>query len=276
MAFKLDRDIVFFDIEATGLNVIRDRIVQIALIKYKKDGSEPIELTHMVNPSMPISEEAMAVHGITPEMVRNKPTFQQIAGEIFEFIGNSDLSGYNSDRYDIPLLLEEFSRSGYTLDLNIRKTLDVQKVFYKMEPRTLTAAYRLYCGKQIENAHDALADVRATVEVLQGMIQRYDGVDYVDGDGYTHPAPISNDLNKITEFTGDAQIIDVTHKLKYDAKGEIIFNFGKYQGQKVLDVLLKDKQYYNWILNKDFSVQVKQTIKRIVDEHYKQKKQNNS
>jgi DNA polymerase-3 subunit epsilon len=273
MAFKLERDIVFFDIEATGLSVIKDRIVQIALIKYKKDGSDPIELSMMINPAMPISEEAMAVHGITPEMVRNKPTFQQVAAQIFEFIGNADLSGYNSDRYDIPMLLEEFARSGYDLDMNIRKTLDVQKIFYKMEPRTLSAAYKLYCKKQIENAHDALADVRATVEVLQGMIKRYEGVDYTDGDGFTHSAPISNDLNKISEFTGDAQIIDVTRKLKYDAKGDIVFNFGKYQNQKVLDVLLKDKQYYNWILNKDFSVQVKQTIKRIVDDHYKQKKQ---
>jgi len=275
MTFKLERDIVFFDIEATGLNVIKDRIVQIALIKYPKNGSDAVEMTHLVNPAMPISEEAMAVHGITPDMVRNKPTFQQLAPEIFEFIGNADLAGYNSDRYDIPMLLEEFARSGINLDMNIRKTLDVQKIFYKMEPRTLTAAYRLYCQKEIENAHDALADVRATVDVLKGMIKRYDGVDYVDGDGFTHPAPISSDLAKVSEFTGDARTIDVTQKLKYDNKGNIVFNFGKYQGQSVLDVVLKDKQYYNWILNKDFSVQVKQTIKKIVDDYYKQQKQGN-
>ena len=174
------------------------------------------------------------------------------------------------------MLLEEFARAGFNLNMNIRKTLDVQKIFYKMEPRTLSAAYKLYCGKQIENAHDALADVRATVEVLKGMISRYEGVDYVDGDGFTHVSPISSNLSKVSDFTGDSSIIDVTHKLKYNAKKEIVFNFGKYQGQAVLDVLLKDKQYYNWILNKDFSVQVKQTIKKILDDHYKQQKEINT
>lgn len=276
MNFNLDRDIVFFDIEATGLSVIRDRIVQIALIKYPTGGGDPIELTHLVNPSMVISPEAMAVHKITPEMVKNKPTFIQLAQEIHEFIGDADLGGYNSDRYDIPMLMEEFARAGINFDISHRRLIDVQKIFYKMEPRTLTAAYKLYCNQTLEGAHDALADVRATVDVLKGMIDRYDGVDHVDGDGYTTPAPIKNNMQSIYDFTRDSKTVDVTQKLKYGAEGRIVFNFGKYMGQDAQKVLIKDPQYYNWIMNKEFSVQVKQTIKKLVDDHFKQQGENNT
>jgi len=146
MEFNLDRDIVFFDIESTGLSVVKDRILQIAFIKYM-----------LINPSMPIAEEAMAVHGITPDMLRNKPVFSQVAQQLFEFIGNADLGGYNSNRFDVPMLIEEFHRVGIEFDMSKRRTVDVQRVFYKMEPRTLAAAYKFYCGKRIENAHDALA-----------------------------------------------------------------------------------------------------------------------
>jgi len=187
MQLNLDRDVVFFDIEATGLNVIRDRIVQIALIKYFKSGKPAEELMLMINPSMPISEEAIAVHGITPDMLKNKPVFAQVADQLWDFIGDADLGGYNSDRYDIPMLMEEFSRVGKELNTSHRRTVDVQKIFYKMEPRTLVAAYKYYCGKPLADAHDALADVRATVDVLGGMIEKYKDVDYVDGDGYTQP-----------------------------------------------------------------------------------------
>jgi DNA polymerase-3 subunit epsilon len=273
MEFNLERDIVFFDIEATGLHVLRDRIVQIALIKYLKNGRKPQQLTMMINPGVPISEEAIGVHGITPDMVRSKPTFAQVADTIYDFIGKADLAGYNSDRYDIPMLMEEFSRVGKELDLNVRRTVDVQKIFYKMEPRTLSAAYKLYCGKQIENAHDALADVLATVEVLKGMITRYDGVDYVDGDGYTHEAPIRNDIASISKFTSVSRMVDATQRLKYDHKGNIVFNFGKYTGKLVGEVLSKDKQYYNWILEKEFSAQVKQIVKKLVIDYEKAKKQ---
>jgi len=230
----------------------------------------------MVNPSMIISAEAMAVHKITPEMVKNKPTFIQLAQEIYDFIGDSDLSGYNSDRYDIPMLMEEFARAGINFDVSKRRLIDVQKIFYRMEPRTLMAAYKLYCGKHLEGAHDALADVRATVDVLKGMIQRYDGVDHVDGDGYTTPAPIKNDMQSIFDFTGETKTVDVTQKLKYDANGIIVFNFGKYMGQNAQQVLVKDTQYYNWIMNKEFSVQVKQTIKKLVDDYYKEQRQKNT
>ena len=263
--FKLEKDIIFFDIEATGLNVIKDRIVQLAMVKYTPDNPEPIEWTSLINPgAVLISEEAFAVHGISSAMVANKPTFEQRAAEIFAFIGDADLAGYNSDRYDIPMLMEELGRQGFMLDLSKRRTIDVQKIFYKMEPRTLSAAYKLYCNKHIENAHDALADVRATVEVLKGQIKKYEGVDHIDGDGYTTPSPIKNDMTALSEFTHDKRMIDATMRFKRSPKGEIVFNFGKYSGQNAAQVLKNDKQYYNWILDKDFSIQVKQIVKALV------------
>lgn len=266
--FNLEKDIVFFDIEATGLNVVKDRIIQIALIKYTKENPEPEEICLLVNPGpVLISEESYNIHGISAADVANKPTFDQIADKLWNFIGDADLAGYNSDRFDIPMLMEEFARCGKELDLDRRRTIDVQKIFYKMEPRTLRAAYRLYCGKNIENAHDALADVQATVEVLKGQLKKYENVDFIDGDGYAHPAPIKNDMQSLSEFTNDARTVDVTNRLKYNQNGEIVFNFGKYVGKNVAEVLARDKQYYNWILEKDFSAQVKHIIKKIMKDH---------
>lgn len=268
--FDLKKDIVFFDIEATGLNVVKDRIIQIALIKFSpgQEDSESLEL--LINPGpVLISEEAFKVHGISPAMVANKPTFENVAQQIWDFVGNADLAGYNSDRFDIPMLMEEFARVGMELNLDTRQTVDVQKIFYKMEPRTLSAAYKLYCDKNIDNAHDAMADVSATVEVLQGQIRRYKGVDYMDGDGFSHPAPIDNSVDSLAKFTNDARTVDVTQRLKYNHKGEIIFNFGKYIGKNAAEILSRDKQYYNWILNKDFSAQVKQIVKKIVADYEK-------
>lgn len=271
MDFNLDRDIVFLDLEATGLNVVRDRIVQIAMIKYPKKGGEPEELSMLINPGIPISPEAMAVHGITPKDVANKPTFAQVAEQLYNFIGNADLAGYNSNRYDLPMLIEEFARVGIDLDLSGRRTLDMQRLFYKMEPRTLRAAYRFYTGNRMENAHDALADVRATVEVFKGQIQKYDGVDFEDDDGNVTPAPIRNDMQAIHEFTNDHTFLDATQRMKYNSEGVPVFNFGKYIGQPVAEVLSRDKQYYNWILNKEFSTQVKQIVKKLVKEHEQDK-----
>ena len=185
LTFNLEKDLVFFDIESTGLNVLKDRILQIALIKYSKNTSEPKELFMLINPGVPIGDDAFAVHGISNEMVRNKPTFAQVGKDIFDFIGNADLAGYNSDRFDVPMLMEEFHRIGIELDISKRKLIDIQKIFYKMEPRTLKAAYRLYCGGDLNDAHDALADAKATVEVFKGQIKKYENIDYIDGDGFT-------------------------------------------------------------------------------------------
>lgn len=264
--FNLKRDIVFFDIESTGLNIMKDRIVQIAFIKYFADDRDPEELELLLNPGVPISAEALAVHGITADKVKNKPIFKEKAKEIQDFIGDADLAGYNSDRFDVPMLVEEFDRCGIDLEVEKRKSIDVQKIFYKMEPRTLQAALKHYCGKTLEGAHDALADVRATVDVLKGQIEMYKDVDHEDGDGFITKTPIQNDMDAIYEFTSDERVVDFTNRLKRNPKGEIIFNFGKYMNQRVKEVIKKDRNYYHWIIQKDFSSQVKKIVKGMMDE----------
>jgi DNA polymerase III subunit epsilon len=264
--FNLTRDLVFFDVETTGLNVLRDRILQIALIKYPKNGGEPKELSMLINPSIPIALDAMAIHGITPKDLANKPTFGQVAQQIYDFIGNADLGGYNAARFDIPMLMEEFARVGLEFDVTKRRIIDAQRIFYKMEPRTLKAALRFYCQKELEDAHDALADVRATVDVFKGQLAYYEGKDLYEEEGKVIETPIKNDMQSLHDFTNDLNTVDVTNRLKYDHKGDIVFNFGKYQGQLVSEVLQKDKQYYHWIQEKEFSAQVKQIVKRIMKE----------
>lgn len=266
MTLNLDRDIVFFDVETTGLNVIRDRIVQLAMIKLRKDGQPPEEFSTLINPGIPISEEAMAVHGITPKDLANKPTFRQLAQKIWDFIGNADLAGYNSNRFDVPMLMEEFARVEMEFDVSKRRLLDVQRIFYKMEPRTLKAAYRLYCQKELTDAHDALADVKATVDVFYGQLAMYEGKDLLDEDGNIIPAPIKNDIQSLHEFTNDLNFLDATQKLKVQNDGTVVFNFGKYAGQPVLEVLKKERNYGHWILEKEFSSQVKQIMKRMMKE----------
>lgn len=267
MELNLDRDLCFFDIEATGLNVVRDRIIQIAIIKFFADGKEPEELSMLINPGIPISEEAIQVHGILPKDVAKKPTFQQVAQKLFDFIGKADMAGYNSNRFDVPLLMEEFARVGMDFDISKRKFIDVQRIFYKMEPRTLKAALKFYCAKEMENAHDALVDVRATIDVFFGQLAKYKGVDYVDEDGNIKRAPVRNDIDMLHDFTNDNKFLDATQKMKFDKDGIPVFNFGKYVGQPVAETLINDRQYYNWMLNKEFSSQVKQIIKKLVKDY---------
>jgi DNA polymerase-3 subunit epsilon len=267
MKFNLKRDLVFFDVETTGLNIMTDRIIQIGLIKYTKNKEEPVEMEILINPGIPISEESMSIHGITPADVRNKPTFQQIAQELYDFIGNADLSGYNSNRFDIPILMEEFARAGFDFDIEKRKLIDVQRLFYKMEPRTLRAAHKFYVGEYFDNAHNALADVKATISVLKGQLKMYENEDFIDKDGNITEKPVVNDIDALHEFTNDLKIVDVTQRLKYDSEGVIVFNFGKHIGKPVAETLSRDKQYYNWILNKEFSQQVKKIVKKLVKEY---------
>ncbi|MCB0518891.1 MAG: 3'-5' exonuclease [Saprospiraceae bacterium] len=269
MEFTLKRDLCFFYIESTGLNVIRDRIMQIAIIKYFKDGREPSELEMLINPGIPISEEAMSVHGILPKDVANKPLFAQVAQQIYDFIGDSDLAGYNISRFDVPMLMEEFARVGLDFDVDNRRFVDVQRIFYKMEPRNLRAALRFYCNKDFDDAHDAMADVKATVDVFKGQLKMYEGVDYKDDDGNVTPAPVSMDVKSLHDFTQDTGTIDVTNRLKYNERGEVVFNFGKYTGVPVMKVLEQEFQYGHWILSKDFSVQVKRIVKNLMKEFEK-------
>lgn len=265
MNISLDRNLIFFDIESTGLNVVRDRIIQLAMIRYHHDNTPPIEKTWMINPQMPISPEATAVHGISFEDVQHEPVFEQLAAEIYDFIGDADLAGYNSNRFDIPVLMEEFARAGFDFDIKDRKTIDVQRIFYKMEPRTLSAAYQFYCQQTLENAHDALADVRATVEVLDGQLRKYSDTDFVADDGSVLANPVHPSVDALSAFTSDTNTLDVTQRLKYDHNGIVIFNFGKYIGRPVKEVLERDQQYYQWILNKEFSHQVKKIVREIVE-----------
>ena len=266
LQLNLDRDLVFFDVETTGLNVVRDRILQIALVKHFKNGQAPAELSMLINPGIPISEESMMIHGITPKDLANKPTFRQVAQKIWDFIGNADLAGYNSNRFDVPMLMEEFARVGMEFDISKRRLIDAQRIFYKMEPRTLKAAYRLYCQKELEDAHDALADVRATVAVFQGQIQAYEGKDLLDEEGNIVPAPIKNNMQAIHEFTNDLHFIDATQKLRVQPDGTVVFNFGKYVGESVKTVLTRERHYAGWIIEKEFSSQVKQYIKQVLKE----------
>ena len=228
MKLQLEKDIIFFDIESTGLNVLRDRIVQLAMMKYSKGKVQPEELNMLINPGIPISEEAMNVHGITPADVANKPTFAQVADKIRDFVGDADLAGYNSNRFDIPLLMEEFARVGIELDMKGRRQIDVQRIFYKMEPRTLAAAYRFFCNGKIENAHDAMEDVRATVAVLDGQLSKYEGKDLIPEEGDIIENPVRNDVQQLHDFTNDLRVLDATQRLKYDHNGIVVFNFGKY------------------------------------------------
>ncbi len=266
LTFNLDKDIVFFDIESTGLNILQDRIIQIALIKYYADDRQPEELELLVNPGIPIPADSQAVHGISDSDIADKPRFSSVAKQIFDFIGDADLAGYNSDRFDVPMLLEELYRNGINLNMTNRKSIDVQKIFYRMEPRTLRAALKHYCQKELVDAHDALADVRATVDVLKGQIKMYQGVDHEDGDGFITKEPIKNDMNAIYDFTADKRHVDFTNRLKKNEHGDIVFNFGKYMNQKVKDVIKKDRNYFHWIIEKDFSSQVKTAIQQIMDE----------
>lgn len=264
MKLNLDRDLVFLDVETTGLNVIRDRILQIGLIKIHKNGQPNAELEMLINPGIPIAEEAMAVHGITPKDLANKPVFAQVAQKIHDFIGDSDLAGYNHARFDVPMLMEEFDRAGLPFDLSRRRLIDVQRIFYKMEPRNLKAAYRLYVGGEMDGAHDALADVRATLAVFEGQLARYENADLVADDGAIVERPIQNDMQALHDFTNDLHFVDVTQKLRRQPDGSVIFTFGKYANQKLDEVWAKERGYFNWILEKEFSVQVKSFIRDFV------------
>ncbi|MBK6544065.1 MAG: ribonuclease H-like domain-containing protein [Saprospiraceae bacterium] len=261
MMFKLSNDLVFFDVETTGLHVLRDRILQIAMIKYFQNGDQPVELNIIINPGIPISEEAYKIHGIGPKEVENKPFFKNIAQELFDFIGDSDLAGYNSNRFDIPILAEEFDRCGFNLDLDKRRQIDIQRIFYKMEPRTLKAAYQFYCNEELVDAHDALADIKATVKVLEGQLKKYEGVDYINEEGQLINSPVINDMQVLHEFTNDLKTIDATQRLRYNEQGNIVFNFGKYMNQTFEQVWQREPNYFHWILDKEFSFQVKNTVK---------------
>ncbi len=240
--------IVFFDLETTGIDICKDRIVEISMIKVMPDGSEIVK-NRRINPTIPIPKEASEVHHIYDEDVKDCPTFKEIAKSLAAFIEGCDFAGFNSNKFDVPLLAEEFIRAGVDIDLKKRKFIDVQTIFHKMEQRTLVAAYQFYCGKSLDNAHSALADTRATYEVLQAQLDRYE--------------ELKNDVDFLSDYTSRNNNVDFAGRMVYNEQGEACFNFGKYKGRKVSEVLLSDPGYYGWMMKGEFPEHTKKMLTNI-------------
>ncbi len=248
MKLNLRNPLVFFDLETTGINIASDRIVELSYLKIYPDQREEIK-TYLVNPTVPIPKETTAIHGISDEDVKDAPTFNEIAKTLVNSFEGCDFAGYNSNKFDLPLLAEEFLRAKMDFDLKKRKFIDVQIIFYKKEQRTLSAAYQFYCEKELTNAHSAEADTRATYEVLQAQLDMY--------------PDLINDVDKLSEFSAHAKTADFVGRIVYNDKDEEVFNFGKYKGQAVSSVLSKDPSYYSWMMNGDFPLYTKNVLTAI-------------
>jgi DNA polymerase-3 subunit epsilon len=247
MALQLSRPIVFIDLETTGTNIAIDRILEIAIIKILPDRSKLVK-HKLINPQIPIPKASSEIHGITDEKVKDAPVFKEVANELKQFIDNADLSGYNSNRFDIPLLMEEFLRAGIVLDMSNRKMLDVQTIFHMMEKRTLGAAYKFYCQKELTDAHSAEADASATWEILEAQLERYEH--------------LGNTLETVLQFTGEEKFVDFARRFVMENDVEV-FNFGKHKGRCVAEVLKAEPQYYDWMMKGDFPLHTKQKLTEI-------------
>ena len=256
MKLNLKRPIVFFDLETTGVDTARDRIVEISMIKVMPDGEE-ITRTRRLNPGMHIPAEATAVHGITDDDVKECPTFAQVAKSLEQFIRGCDFGGFNSNRFDLPVLVEEFLRAGVDVDLKKRKFIDVQNIFHKKEQRTLVAAYKFYCDKDLDDAHSAEADTSATYEVLKAQLDRY--------------SELQNDVEFLSEFSARSQNVDFAGRIIYDDKGVEVFNFGKHKGRSVAEVFKVDTGYYGWMMQGEFPLNTKNVITNIKLRSFNQK-----
>lgn len=270
MKLNLKRPLAFFDLETTGINIIKDRIVEIAVVKIMPDGTihtkpEKGKARILVNPEMSIPLESSLVHGVYDDDVKDAPTFKQISKGIFKFLFDCDLGGFNSNRFDVPLLAEEFARVGIDFDLEGRNMIDAQVIYHIMEQRTLKAAYKFYCDKELEGAHEALPDTMATYEVFEKMVERYEGVELKDAKGNKMPT-FTNDMDVLHKFCQRGNNADFMGRFVYSEDKEVLFNFGKYKGQKVKEVLAKDKGYYNWMMNGDFALNTKKVLTRVKEE----------
>src|SRR5690554_1242029 len=248
MELNLKKPICFFDLETTGINVAKDRIVEIAILKVYPNGNKESH-TWRVNPEMPIPAESSVIHGITDEMVANEPTFKQLAPKVYALIKDSDLGGFNSNRFDIPLLAEELLRADIDFDMKKALSVDVQTIFHKMEKRTLEAAYKFYCGKELENAHSAIADAEATYEVLKSQLDKYE--------------ELQNDISFLADFSSHKDHVDFAGFISYNEERIEVFSFGKYKGQLVTDILERDSGYFGWLLNADFPLYTKKVLTKI-------------
>ena len=261
MKLNLKRPLAFFDLEATGVNIAADRIVEISVIKLNPDGSEDVK-TWRVHPGMPIPLEASLVHGIYDEDIKDEPKFKEIAQEVAAFIHTSDLAGFNSNKFDIPMLMEEFLRAGVSFDLDNRHFVDVQNIFHQMEQRTLRAAYKFYCDKAIINAHSAEADTRATMEVLIAQVARYENKEWEDKSGKIS-IPVINDIEELHKFTNLNKPVDFAGRMVYDTDDNELFNFGKHKGKKVEEVFAIEPSYYSWMMQGDFPLYTKRKLEEI-------------
>jgi DNA polymerase-3 subunit epsilon len=261
MKLQLKRPLAFFDLETTGTNIGADRIVEISVIKLNPDGSEDV-LTLRVHPGIPIPLESSLVHGIYDEHIKDEKQFHELGQQIADFIHDSDLAGYNSNKFDIPMLMEEFLRSGVQFDLDNRHFVDVQNIFHQMEQRTLKAAYQFYCDKSIVNAHSAEADTRATMEVLLAQIERYENKEWEDKKGNIS-VPVVGDVEALHKFTNLSRPVDFAGRMVYNEQGEELINFGKHKGKRVEDVLNVEPSYYSWMMQGDFPLYTKRKLEQI-------------
>lgn len=249
MELNLKNPLLFFDLESTGLNVATDRIVEISVVKVFPDGSHEVK-TIRINPTIPISEEARRIHGISNEDVKDCPTFKEIAKSLAQWMSGCDFAGYNSTKFDIPLLAEEFLRAGVDFDFRKRKMVDVQNIFHKMEQRTLSAAYKFYCNKSLENAHSAEADTMATYEVLKAQLDKY-------------PDVLRNDVDMLADFSTKTRFVDYAGRIVLNDKDIPVFNFGKHKGQSVENIFKVEPSYYSWMMDGDFTRDTKKVITEI-------------
>lgn len=249
MDLNLKNPLVFFDLETTGLNTTRDRIIEVSLLKVYPNGKEEMK-TRRLNPEMPIPPESTAIHGITDEDVKDCPTFKQIAKSLADQLEGCDLAGFNSSRFDVPMLAEEFLRAGVDFDMSRRKFVDVQIIYHRREPRTLEAAYAFYCNKQLDNAHSAESDTRATYEVLKSQLDHY--------------PDLANDIDSLSkEYSSFNDNVDLAGRMIYDENGIEVFNFGKHKGKPVEEVLKNEPSYYAWMMDGDFPLNTKQALTKI-------------
>lgn len=249
MKLNLKRPIIFFDLETTGLDIAKDRIVELCYIRVEPNGNEEAR-SMRINPEMHIPEVASSVHGITDDDVKDCPTFADVAPQLAATFEGCDLAGFNSNRFDLPLLAEEFMKAGVNIDLSHVQAIDVQNIYHKLEKRTLAAAYKFYCGRDLENAHSALADTQATYEVLQAQLDHY-------------PNDLQNDVDFLAEFSRMNRNIDFAGRFVYDESGKELINFGKYKGKAIKDVLSRDTGYYSWIMQGDFTLNTKQVLTKL-------------
>lgn len=261
MLLKLKNPIIFLDLETTGINIATDRIVEIALIKVSVDGSEE-EKSLRINPGVPIPLETSMIHGIYDEDIKDEPTFKEVAKMLAKFMEGCDLGGFNSTRFDIPLLAEEFLRADVDIDLKKHKFVDVQGIFHKMEKRTLVAAYKFYCNEELVDAHSAMADTKATYEVLKAQLDRYKETEFEDNKG-VKSIPVVNDIEQLSEFSSFNKNVDFVGRIVYDENGVEVFNFGKNKGIPVEKVLREQQGYYGWMMNSDFPLYTKKVLTRL-------------